>query len=350
MITFPRVEGIASITALAIGPDGALYFARPATRQIVRLAPDSNGFIAAAVPPDHAQVFADNLPEAPNGLTYFDGSWYVSADTTITRLRDSNGDGTISSDEQQVIVDHLPGGAGDWLGNIHVGPDKRLYVAKGASCDACLESDPRRAALLSFALDGSDPQIVARGLHDSEDFSWLVDGSLALLDNERAALPAELNRIAHVDAVQPVDFGWPRCDATARPVTGVEGATVASCAGTLPAEVTFDAGSHPSGVALYSGSAFPDYRNNLLVTLAGSWNAKMTVGYALMRVPIQADGHFGTPVQVVPEPSDNYPTIADASLYLISFYPDHPAGIAIDSAGWIYVSVSEGRIYRFRPV
>jgi hypothetical protein len=207
IVTFPRTEGIASITALAFGPEGALYFARPATRQIVRVMPDSSGIIAAAMPPEQTQVFADNLPEPPNGLTYFDGAWYVSADTTITRLRDSNADGTISADEQQVIVHDLPGGAGGWLGDIHIGPDKRLYVAKGASCDACTESDPRRAALLNFALDGSDPQIVARGLRDSYDFSWLPDGSLAIVDNERAALPAELDRIPKVDSTHPVDFG-----------------------------------------------------------------------------------------------------------------------------------------------
>ena len=69
----------------------------------------------------------------------------------------------------------------------------------------------------------------------------------------------------------------------------------------------------------------------------------------MMRVPIQADGHFGQPVQVIPERSDDYSTIAEASLNTISFYPDHPTGLAIDSAGWIYLSVSEGRIYRFRP-
>src|SRR5260221_10625002 len=66
IVTFPHVDGIASITALALGPDGALYFARPATRQIVRIMPDSSGFITAAMPPEQAQVFAANLTEMPN--------------------------------------------------------------------------------------------------------------------------------------------------------------------------------------------------------------------------------------------------------------------------------------------
>src|SRR5262249_21724930 len=135
IITYPRTEGIASIMALAFGPDGALYFARPATSQIVRTVPDPSGFIAAPTSPDQAQVFASNLPEPPNGLTYYDGAWYVSGDTTITRLRDTKGSGT--ADEVQVIVRDLPGGEGGWLGNLHVGPDQRLYGAKAATGATC---------------------------------------------------------------------------------------------------------------------------------------------------------------------------------------------------------------------
>src|SRR5579859_1925896 len=118
-VTYPRVPpemcpemisdytfapGMASITALTFGPDGSLYFARPATSEIVRLKPDANGFLAALYPTP--QVFASHLPEPPNGLTYHDGAWYVSGDTTITRLRDTTGSGV--ADEQQVIVRDLP--------------------------------------------------------------------------------------------------------------------------------------------------------------------------------------------------------------------------------------------------
>jgi glucose/arabinose dehydrogenase len=347
IITYPLAQGISSITALAFGPDGALYYARPATSEIVRLVPDADGFIAAATPIEQAQVFASNLPEPPNGLTYYDGAWYVSGDTTITRLRDTDGNG--KADEQQVIVRDLPGGVGGWLGNLHVGPDKRLYVAKASSCDACIESDPRRGALVSFALDGSDPQIVARGLRDSYDFNWLPDGTIVIIDNERDNLPAELNLLPHPDPAHVADFGWPRCDSKAQPVKDVEGATAQSCAGTLPPAVIFDPASHPTGVAFYRSDAFPTFKNGLLVELAGSWNQKITTGYALMLVPFDANGKPGQAIQVLPDPENSLDSLSDASLYRLSFYPDHLAGIAISSEGWIYLSVSEGRIYRYRP-
>ncbi len=348
IVTYPLAQGMASISALAFGPDGALYLARPATSEIARLVPNADGFLPSPIPYDKAQVFASNLPEPPNGLTYYDGAWYVSGDTTITRLRDTDGNGTVT--EQKIIVHDLPGGVGGWLGNIHVGPDKRLYVAKASSCDACIESDPRRGALLSFALDGSDPQIVARGLRDSYDFDWLANGTLAIVDNERDSLAAELNLLPKPDPSHVADFGWPRCDNQAKPVNDISGATVQNCGGTLSPVVTFEPGSHPTGVQFYQGDAFPAYKNSLLVELAGSWNQTVTTGYALMLVPFDANGKPGVVEQLIPNPKTSRPYLSDASLYRLSFYPDHLIGIAVSREGWIYLSMSEGRIIRYRPM
>jgi Glucose / Sorbosone dehydrogenase len=332
-----RSQGIASISGLAFGTDGSLYFARPATREIFRLPSDHNGSFG---PPT---LFASLLPEPPNGLAYdaVGNAWYVSADTTITRLRDANGDGI--ADEAKVIVKDLPGGTGGWLGNIRVGPDRRLYVAKASSCDACIESDPRRAALLSFALDGSDAQVVARGLRDSYDFDWNpADGTLYIVDDERSTMPAELNALKQPDA----DFGWPRCDYAGQPVQGIPGASVAACQRTLRPVLTFDLGSHPAGISFYQGQAFPAYRGGLLVALSGSWNAPAITGYELLLVRFDASGK-PTSKRLLPNTPRNS---TDASLDRTSFYPYHMTAIAISPEGWIYISVAEGRIYRFRPM
>jgi len=314
LIVYPYVPGLASITALTFGPDDSLYFARPATSEIVRVKPDANGLLDGLH--QAPQVFASHLPEPPNGLIYYDGAFYVSGDTTITRLRDTTGSGV--ADEQRVIVRDLPGGVGGWLGNIRVGPDKRLYVAKGASCDACIETDPRRAALLSFALDGSDPRIVAQLLHDSYDFGWNPrSNALYIVDNEGITVPGELKMISSTGAVKSV--------------------------------ATFEPGSHPSGMAFYEKDAFPAYKRKLLVTLAGSWNADKPIGYALALVGFDSNNMPNSVSTAMPTGYADRGTLADASLYRLSFYPDHPIGIAISAEGWIYISVREGHIYRFRP-
>lgn len=314
LIEYGYTSSIESISALTFGPDGSLYYARPATSQIIRLKPDANGFLLAPSPA--LVVFAANLPEPPNGLTYFDNAFYVSGDTTITRLSASSGSDV--ADEQQVIMRDLPGGVGGWLGNIRVGPDKHLYVAKGASCDNCKESDPRRAALLSFALDGSDPRIVASGLPDSYDFGWQPgSNTLFIADNEPAPRPGTLKMI--------------------------------STTGGVKSAVMFEPGSHPTGVAFYNGDAFPEYKGKLLVALSGSWNTQTPAGYQLVAVSFDANGEPNEVSIVLPARYADRGSPADALVYGYSFYPDHLVGIAVSKEGWIYLSSREGHIYRFRP-
>lgn len=330
-------QGIASISALAFTADGTLYFARPATSEIVRLVPDGKGRFFAP------QVFASRLPEPPNGLAFdpADHTWYVSADTTITRLRDKDNNG--AADEQQVIVRDLPGGAGGWLGNVRIGPDRRLYLTKASSCDACTEADPRRAALLSFALDGSDPRVVARGLRDSYDFDWSpTDGNLYLVDNERSTMPAELNALPTRIPPGGVDFGWPLCDSQNHPLAG---SSADACTNAIGPVVTFDPGSHPTGTVFYRGVAFPQYQAHLLVALAGSWNTPTISGYELVIVPFK-DGKPTAPKRILPTTQR---VSSDAAQGMTSFYPYHIAALAISPEGWIYTAIAEGRIYRFRP-
>ena len=68
--------------------------------------------------------------------------------------------------EPVVIIPDLPAGAHHWTRSIAFGPDGRLYVAIGSSCDICREADRRRAAIVSYAVDGSNERLVARGLRN----------------------------------------------------------------------------------------------------------------------------------------------------------------------------------------
>ena len=77
---------------------------------------------------------------------------------------------------------------------IVLGPDDRLYLGSGSTCDACKEKDARSGAILSFRQDGSDLRIVARGLRNP--FGLVFDGeTLYVSDNARDDLgenePAE---------------------------------------------------------------------------------------------------------------------------------------------------------------
>lgn len=324
-------QGVASIGALTFGPGGALYFTRPAARQVMRMMPDSSGFFTPPVP------FLTDLPEPPVGLAYDpqENVWYVSGDTLIMRAQDGE------PPAARIIVRGLPGGAGGWLGNVRIGPDRRLYVAKAASCEACAESDPRRAALLSFALDGSDMQIVARGLRSAFDFAWRPEtGHLYIVDDERPTLRAELNVIAPGAAP---DFGWPACDSSGQPISA---GGAPRCAAAARPALTFDPASRPMGMVYYDGEAFPALRGGLLIALSGSWNAPTIGGYEIAFVPLDSEGKPGAAGRFLP---DSPLSASDAALLRASFYPYHLIGLAVSAEGWIYASAAEGRIYRFRP-
>jgi glucose/arabinose dehydrogenase len=328
-------DGMMSVGGLAFTPDGTLYLARPALRQVWRMRPDDERNF---LPPE---VFAADLPEPPLGLAYdpVSGAWFTSMDSMIARLTDADADGQA---EVRVIVEGLPGGVGGWLGDVRIGPDRRLYVAKAASCDACLEADSRRAALLSFALDGRDPRIEARGLRSAFGFDWSPTGTLYIVDHERQDYPAELNVIPA--GQRGLDFGWPHCAGDRLPVPGVPGATTDHCSQTVPPVLAFDSYSQPTGVLYYQGSAFPQY-HGLWVAFAGSWNHVAVNGHEVRLVRLGTDERILGVERLIPHSALN---TSDASLIKTSLHPYRPYALVVGPDGWVYLSIAEGRVYRFR--
>src|SRR3989344_1269333 len=62
----------------------------------------------------------------------------------------------INRDGPMEKIADLPAGGGHFTRTIAFGPDDRLYVSIGSSCNVCNEDDPRRAAIYSMNRDGGD--------------------------------------------------------------------------------------------------------------------------------------------------------------------------------------------------
>ncbi len=325
--------GLLGFTALAVGPDGTLYAARPLTGQVFAIT-DTDGDLL----PDHPTVIADGLT-LPNGLDYAGDALYISGGARLYRLRDEKLD---------TLVDDLPSGGGFWTGGIAVGPDQRLYVSTGAACDACAPTDPARGAVLSFDLDGGDRQLVATGLREPADLAF-AGSALWTVDTARDALGgvADLDELNQV--VPGANFGFPFCiGADNRPDLGGG----RNCASAAAPALTFPTHSHPVGLAFYRGDALPFLKDTLLVVLAGTVNQAYMDGYAVVGVRLDAQGSPTDSQILIPAQSTEKGEQFSLQQYnyrTSGFWPRRPLDVAVDPRGWVYISVGDGLIISLRP-
>ena len=156
---------------------------------------------------DGRQILLADL-DRPHGIDLYDGWLYVGETGAVGRIRfDAAARATRGS--YQRLVTGIPTG-GHWTRTVRVGPDAKLYVSIGSSCNVCAEADPRRAAIVRYALDGSQEEIYATGLRNAVGFDWQPNtGALYATDNGRDLLgddfpPCELDRV-----VAGGFYGWP---------------------------------------------------------------------------------------------------------------------------------------------
>jgi glucose/arabinose dehydrogenase len=339
-------EAAPALMGLALGPDGTLYMARTALGEIWAMRDlDGDQFL------DEPHQVTAGLT-LPTSLTVYDGALYVASVGGLLRL-DATGGGRF--DARTVLDAGLAGETGFWPGSVQVGPDGRLYVSLGANCDTC-DTDVQPGMLVSYALDGSDRRVEATGLRDPWDFAWQPGtNDLWIVDSGRVVPglttmggpPDELNHV-----IAGADYGFPYCEGGGTPAADQRPPSSEYCAGTQPPTFTFTPQSSPGGIAFYPYDGFPFWTNDLIVVLRGSWDRPEPAGYALVVVPFGDDHQPGGNLDVIAPSTDSrrmVRSIAGFSLAGMGFFPYHPVDVVVSAEGWLYVSVEEGRILRFRP-
>jgi glucose/arabinose dehydrogenase len=263
---------------MAVGPAGEIYVTTRQNGSVIRLR-DSNGDGVA----DESSVFAGGF-ERPHGIAIHDGWVYVGETGRITRVTDTDQDGV--ADNREVVVPDLPAGGGHFTRTVDFGPDGKMYVTVGSSCNVCIETDPRRASMLQYNQDGSDGRIYASGLRNSVGFAfqpttgviWATDNGRDLLGDEFP--PEEINVIR-----DGANYGWPRCHGDREPDPQFGDAGL--CATTEPPAFKMQAHSAPLGLSFYDGADFPpDYLGDVFVAFHGSWNRSEPTGYKVVRVHV----------------------------------------------------------------
>jgi glucose/arabinose dehydrogenase len=95
----------------------------------------------------------------PMGLLWHDDALYVSSAVGVDRYRGF--DGARFASHERVL--EVPEGVGN-PGMLALSRSGRMLVGISAPCDNCVPASEHSAAILSFAPDGSDVQIFARGI------------------------------------------------------------------------------------------------------------------------------------------------------------------------------------------
>jgi len=313
-------------------PGGGLLATTPRAGKVWLLAPDRDGDGRS----DSARVLLEGL-ERPHGLDLYESWLYVAEGSGVGRVRIDPGSGELAGRYERV-VNGLPEGGNHWSRTVRFGPDGWMYVSVGSSCNACLENDERRAAMLRFQPDGSEGEIFATGLRNSAGFDWRPGtDALYATDNGRDLLgddfpPCELNLVRRGGF-----YGWPFAngDRVADPDWGSRSERVRN---SIPPAHLFGAHVAPLGIVFLRNPALPaEWRGTALVALHGSWNRTSKSGYKVVSLHWADDGKIaerdflvgfeenenviGRPVDVA-EASDGTIYVSDdyaSSIYWVKF-------------------------------
>jgi glucose/arabinose dehydrogenase len=272
--------GMANARSLALGDKGTVFVG---SRLIDK--------VYAIVNKDgkrEVKVLASGLYR-PNGLAFKDGTLYIAELSKISKIEKVE-DVLDNPPKPTVIFDKLPKDEAHGWKFIGIGPDNKLYVPVGQPGNNVLHDD-EHGLIRRMNLDGSNPEVIARGVRNTVGFDWHPETKqLYFTDNGRDWMSEdvpedELNRVAkggeHFGApyclqgniVDP-EFGWGKsCSDFTAPV-GLLGPHSASL-----------------GMRFYTGSMFPKaYKNVAIIARHGSWNRSKKVGGDLVIAKLNKDG------------------------------------------------------------
>src|SRR6266542_1376951 len=320
-------SGLGGARFMAVDPAGTLLVSIPRESRVVALR-DQHGRA------DTPLTVIDGL-DRPHGLAFHQGALYVAETGRVLRFHyDAR---TKKASQPTVIVPNLPRGGTHWTRTIAFGPDGRLYVSVGSSCNVCREQDPRRAAITRYEADGSGERVYASGIRNAVGIAFHpITGALWATINERDWRGDDRPPDYITEVKEGGFYGWPDCMVVGGKAVPDDRFTRGDrCPTVTVPTLEIQAHSAPIGLTFYTGKQFPsEYRGSLFVAYQGSWNRSVPTGYKVVRVTFR-DGRVASVEDFATgwlEGSRAWGKLVD---------------IIVGSDGALYLSVQGlGRIYR----
>ncbi len=274
-------ENLRNVRFMTLGPGNAVYASQPEMGVIVKLTDANHDGVA-----DSVVTIASDL-KGPFGIAFRGDTMYVAEETELVRFDPGA--------RSPVRMMSLPSG-GHSTRTIVFGPDGKLYLAVGSSCNLCDERDSMRAAVTQLNLNGSGGHVFAKGLRNTVGIAFNPKtGELWGGNNDRDNLGDDLPP-EHINIIKDGrNYGWPQCYLPGKPNPEYGSA---DCSNVEPPAITVQAHSAPLGLAFYTGSQFPrEYRGDAFVTLHGSWNRSVPTGAKVVRVEVDTGGRRAVGVE-----------------------------------------------------
>jgi len=262
-----------------------------------------------------------------HGIAVKDSYMYLCNNTHLIRYK-MNGDGSVAK-QADTLINNLPSGGQHGNRTMHFGPDEKLYISVGSTCNDCKEGDKETAAMLQVDPKTWKRTLYASGLRNTIGFDfhpktaemWGIDnGSDTKGDNWP---PEEVNKIVMGGNYGfPYAYGKQEVDQSREDPVGntKEGWAKAS----KPSVLELPAHMAPIDFKFFKTNA-SGFNGDGLVCWHGSWNKTKADGFKVQRI-IFKDG-----------------VATGAEDFLTGFLKGdkrfgRPAGLAITDAGVVYVS------------
>ena len=248
----------------------------------------------------------------PLGLAWSGSTLFVSAQGSLHRLV-VRGKRVVS---RRAILTGLPFGRHQ-QDTVAVGPDGRLYLGSGSTCDACVEKDARSAAILSVRAGRQRP--ARRRPRPAQPVRARLragDRAGSTSPTTRATISARASRPRRSCRVEPgADYGWPGCWSSWRQREAARD----SCRGVTRPVALLEPHSSANSLAFWRGRLF-----------VAEWGQYLSErwGRKLVRVDVR---------------TGRSTTFADGF--------EHPLGLAVEPGGGALLVGDWGRgvVYRIRP-
>ena len=233
----------------------------------------------------------------PNSVAFYtdaDGrNWfYLALTDRLVRYRYENGSSKPTG-EPQVLATFPDYGLSYKYGGWHltrtiaIGPNGKIYVSVGSSCNACEEKEEVRATVVEMDPDGKNQRYYARGLRNAVGLEF-VDNRLFATNMGADHLGFDKPADTLVEVREGANYGWPYCYQFGKKVfvdpKFNAGQRKLACNTVTAAVVPFDAHSSPLGLEYFDSSTDAELRDSFLVALHGSTRVSLGRGYRVSRV------------------------------------------------------------------